>query len=236
MFVMNDSLATLLTLQEKDQALRLAKRELENIPAERAARQKQLAASLARFEQAKLRLREIEAEKKTIEVEVGTKEAQIEKYKTQQMQTRKNEEFTALKHEIATAEAAISQLEDRELALMMEMDSLAPKIQEAKVAYDEDKEKIEKNIAATEAKIPNLEKQIAEGQRDRDKFAEAVEESQREAYERLFRSKDGLAIVELDGDTCTGCMMSVPRQTMSDVHAGKQIVSCISCGRILFQY
>ena len=59
-----------------------------------------LTADAAQLEAAKQRGREIELEKKKLEVDAQTKRDSIGKFRTQQFQTRKNEEFQALTNEI----------------------------------------------------------------------------------------------------------------------------------------
>jgi len=223
----------LLILQEKDQRLAALKKELANIPAERAMHERQLAACAARCEAAKSRLREIEAAKKNLEVEAAAKRDQIEKYKVQQMQTRKNEEFAALKNQIASTEKTISEIEDRELELMEEVEKLTPQIREADTIYREEKEKIDKAFAALTAKKPVLEERVAVLQTERDAHAATVDEDQRDIYERIFRSKDGLAIVPIDAGACGGCQMTLTSQTVNSVKGGKGMIHCETCGRIL---
>ena len=108
----------LLTLQDRDQRLRSFQQELAHLPEERKAREKQIADSAAQLEQSKIRAREIEIKKRNLEIEAQAKRDSITRYKQQQLQTRKNEEYAALAHEIEAAEKAITTLEDRELDLM----------------------------------------------------------------------------------------------------------------------
>ena len=72
----------------------------------------------ANFDTLKGRTRQIEADRKKLDLDVQTKQAAIARYKSQQQLTRKNEEFSALNHEIEHAEKDISALEDSELELM----------------------------------------------------------------------------------------------------------------------
>jgi uncharacterized protein len=41
-------------------------------------------------------------------------------------------------------------------------------------------------------------------------------------------------VVALEHEVCTGCHMKVTTQTAHRVKAGKEIVSCENCGRILY--
>ena len=75
----------------------------------------------------KLRAKQIEVERKKLEVEAGAKRDNINRFKTQQFQTRKNEEFQALSNEIKRFEKDIETIEDKELELMEELERLKPR-------------------------------------------------------------------------------------------------------------
>src|SRR4051812_26783769 len=63
-------------------------------------------------------------EKKKLELDVGTRNESIARLRTQQYETRKNDEFSAMGREIERYQQEISVLEDRELELMEEADQV----------------------------------------------------------------------------------------------------------------
>jgi len=231
---MLEEIEKLLALQDKDQRIRTFRHEIEAIPAELQAKQRLIAEAAARLDSAKTRARQIEVEKKSLEVEAAAKRDLIAKYKTQQMQTRKNEEFTALAHEIQAAEKAVSLVEDREIELMEEAEALRPQITEAERTNASEKSKYEAQIAALHEKETNIAARVAELESARAGAAAGIDEELLDRYTRLFRTKSVAAVVALEHDVCTGCHMKVTTQTHVELKAGKSIVSCPQCGRILF--
>jgi hypothetical protein len=225
----------LLTLQERDQKLRTVLTEIAALPAEKAARDRELQAADARLEAARTRQKEIEVERKKLEVEVKAKQDQIARYKNQQLETRKNEEFAALRHEIEGAEKQISELEDRELVLMEEAESLKPALLAAQEAHAEEKKKVESHMASLGVRRDNLESRKKELEQERPSFTEGIEEDLLDRYQRLFKSKNGLALVTVEHEVCEGCHMKVTHQTILEVKAEKEIVGCPQCGRILYE-
>jgi predicted nucleic acid-binding Zn-ribbon protein len=231
---MIDAIERLLALQDRDQRIRTLRIELEQIPGERKLREKQLAECASRLESAKTRLKEIEVEKKNLEIEAATKRAAIERYKTQQLQTRKNEEYTALAHEIEACGKAISAIEDREIVFMEEAESLTPKIRAAEEEYTTEKARIDKALNALASKVPNIEAMIKDLEVARKEAASGVDEDIVDQYERIFKSKGGSAVVPLEHEVCTGCHMKVTSQTALEVRAEKTIVHCPNCARMLY--
>jgi predicted nucleic acid-binding Zn-ribbon protein len=230
---MLEEIEKLLALQDRDQKLRTLRLELQAVPNEVASKQKLIADSAARLEVARTRAKAIEVEKKSLQGEAASKRDQIARYKTQQLQTRKNEEYTALSHEISNVENLIAQIEDKELTLMEEADSLAPQIAAADKTYADEKARLEGQIALLREKEGNLKTRIDEVQKNRASALEGIDEELLENYERLFETKNARAVVSVEHDVCTGCHMKITAQTSLALRSDKSIVSCPQCGRLL---
>ena len=178
--------------------------------------------------------RQVEVDRKKMELDVGTRETSIARLKTQQYETRKNDEFQALGHEIERYEKEISQIEDQELELMEQADKLKAEIAEEEKRTNTAKESINRQLADLETKGATLQKRLEELNTERTDIAAKIDEDVLNRFERLFASKGDAAIVALEHEVCTGCHMKVTTQTAVQVKASKEIVSCEQCGRILY--
>ena len=234
---MVEILEKLLLLQERDQRLQTFLHEINGVPAERAALEKDLEAARQRLENDKSRAKEIEVERKRLEVEADGKRTQIAKYQTQQLETRKNEEYTALKHEIERAEKDIVAIEDRELELMQELEDLKPVIAAADAKFTSEQNRVSSLLKTAEEKVGVLQGRANELEVEREAIAVEVragDEDLLDLYEKLFRTKAGRAIVPLEGNHCSGCHMTVTPATLRDAKVGTTVVSCEQCGRIVY--
>ena len=231
---MLDVIEKLLTLQDRDQRLRSFQSELNHLPEERKAREKQIADSAARLDQGKLRAKGIEVEKRNFEVEAQAKRDLIARYRQQQLQTRKNEEYAALAHEIEAAEKIIASVEDRELDLMEELEKLTPQLATAEKLHADERSKLQNILDSLESKKTNLEARISELKSDRQRHAEGIDDEVLSLYEHLFKTKHGAALATLEHEVCMGCHMKVTAQTIVQVRAARQIIHCPQCGRILY--
>ena len=104
---MQEIIEKLLILQDRDRKLLRVSQELAHIGPEREGLRAKATSTQSQLEAAKLRVRQIETERKQRDLEIEGKKTQIEKYANQQLQTRKNEEYRALAHEIDTCKAHI---------------------------------------------------------------------------------------------------------------------------------
>jgi predicted nucleic acid-binding Zn-ribbon protein len=53
-------------------------------------------------------------------------------------------------------------------------------------------------------------------------------------YERLFKSKAGVAVVGLVDEVCQGCHMKVVKSTVVAVKRESSVANCENCGRLLY--
>ena len=115
---MLDVIEKLLILQDCDRKILRVKDELGRIEPDRREMQAKITNTQSSFEAAKHRVKQIESDRKKLELDVEAKKQQIEKYSLQQFQTKKNEEYRALAHEIETCKGIIFKLEDQQIELM----------------------------------------------------------------------------------------------------------------------
>jgi predicted nucleic acid-binding Zn-ribbon protein len=230
----HSELEQLLVLQDRQQKIRQIEAEIKRLPLERAHLESQLAASEAGVETLKLKARHVEVERKKLELDVGTRTESIARLKTQQYQTRKNDEFQALGHEIERYENEIRKLEDQELELMIEADKVKGELETAEKNARATRETISHQLADLDAKSQALETQQQQLETERKTLAAEIDADLLDQFERLFNSKGDAAIVAVEHGVCTGCHMKVTTATAAGVKAGKEIVSCENCGRILY--
>ena len=69
---------------------------------------------------------------------------------------------------------------------------------------------------------------------EREAIAAQIDDDLLDQFERLFNSKGDAAVVAVEHGVCTGCHMKVTTATAARVKAGKEIVSCENCARILY--
>ena len=231
---MHPELEQLLVLQDRQQKIKQIQTEVETLPLQKKSLEAQLAASVAGVEVLKQKARRVEMDRKKLELDVGTRTESISRLKTQQYQTRKNDEFQAIGHEIERYENEIRKIEDEELELMIEADKLKADlaVEEKKAATV--KESIARQTADLDAKSKTLESHLEELTKERAEIAGKIDEDLLGRFERLFKSKGDAVVVPLEHEVCTGCHMKVTTQTAHRAKAGKEIVSCDNCGRILY--
>lgn len=160
----------------------------------------------------------------------------IKKYEKQSDNVKNNREFEAINKEL-------------------EMQTLEVKLAERhmKDANEEIGEKaralevVKKNIANKEANLKvkksELDKIIAETEKEEKEYAVLSQKARASVDPRLLTSFDrirknfrnGLAVVPVVRDACGGCFNAIPPQRQSEIRQHKKIIVCENCGRVLVE-
>jgi hypothetical protein len=228
------ALEKLLILQARDHDILRLQAELAAVEPQRQALQANAAAARAGLEALRLRLRKLETERKELELEVEAKQQQIKRYSFQQFQTRKNEEYRALSHEIENLRGEIAKIEDRELELMEQAEATQKAVAEAARAAEQVKRETDKQLADLADREATLKEHLASLAQGRDGLAAAVGGELLPRYERLRKTKGERVLVGVAHSVCGGCHVKVPSQVLVHCQADLEVLSCPNCGRILY--
>lgn len=231
---MLDAIEKLLILQDRDRRLRRIEGELAHIEPERNDLKSKGADTQSRLDAAKLRVRQIETERKRLELDVEAKKQLIERYANQQLQTRKNEEYRALAHEIEMCKTDITKIEDQEIELMEQAEQVQKEVGRLTREAADTLKLMEEQLARLGEREQSLRQELAQLGSDREELAVAVESGVRSRYERLVKSKGENVVVGVQHGVCGGCHMKLPAQVLVTCQQEQEIVTCTNCGRILY--
>lgn len=229
-------LEKILVLQDRDTRRLGIEAQLKSVPKERALVEQKIASEKAAIDTAKLEARELESKKKLLETEIGSAEEKLAKYKNQQMQVRKNDEFQALGHEIATTQATIGGLEEQELQVMYAID-------DAKKRFAAAEATLKQNIAGHESRLrslgereTSLQAELKEAQADVAAARAPVDEAALRLFDRIAAQKQPVC-VPIRAGKCGGCHLKVSSEAES-ASRGKnpeiRLPVCDQCGRIVY--
>jgi hypothetical protein len=224
----------LLILQDRDRRISRIREQLARIEPERQLFQSRAASAQAGLDNAKLKVKQTETDRKKLELEAESKKQQIEKYALQQFQTKKNEEYRALAHEIETCKEEITRLEDKQLELMEQIEAFQKQAAGATREAEESRKVAESKLKDIAAGEQNLRAELSGLESNRDQLTAAIEERALRQYERLLRNKGDNVVVGIQHGVCGGCHMKFPVQLMVSCQAAKEMITCPNCGRILY--
>ena len=231
---LEEQLKLLVELQGLDTQIFKLEDELESIPREIKNREdgfKEKTGSLKNLED---NLKMLQVKRKEKEGELEAKEGSVKKYQTQMFQVKTNKEYTAFQEEIGRARADGSLIEEDIIKLLDQIDAENKTISKEKeflkteeASLAEDKKRLNEEADRIKTELDKLKVQRLE-------LAGKVEKTTLAKYERIVRSKGGLAVVPVANESCGGCFRMLPSQVINEVRMKTDIVFCENCARILY--
>jgi len=231
---MQQIIEKLLILQDRDRRILHIREQLARVQPERQSFQDKAAATQASLDTVKTKAKQVESSRKKLELEVDSKKQQIERYALQQFQTKKNEEYRALAHEIETCKGNIATLEDGQLELMEQADALQKQAVAASREAEAARKSAEAQLRELAAREQHLRDELAALEANRNELTTGVDARALHHYERLLRNKGDNVVVGIEHGVCGGCHTRFPVQLMVSCRAGRELVTCPNCGRILY--
>jgi uncharacterized protein len=224
----------LIQLQERDQRIRALQKDLKDIPTLQARAKMQLAGDQASVEAANLGMKEIEVKIKNIQLDVQTRQTSIKRLQDQQFETRKNDEFAALGHEIKRYQDDVTKLEDGELEQMEALEIAKTKLKDAQTKLAETQKRVNDDLKNLDERAEGVKKRLEDLAVERSTLAAPIDPDALDLYTRIFTKKGDAAIVPMENAQCGGCHMKVVVGVIQSLKQSVSLTQCESCGRILY--
>ncbi|MDR1336240.1 MAG: C4-type zinc ribbon domain-containing protein [Tannerella sp.] len=158
----------------------------------------------------------------------------VERYKAQLENVRNNREFDNLSKEIEFQGLEVEFAEKKIKEFAVAIDAKKDEIKQCKV-------QLEGRKGDLEQKKSELNEIISETRQEEDKLRDkakkledAIDPRLLTAFKRIRKgAHNGLAVVDIQRDACSGCFNKIPPQKQMDIKLRKKIIVCEYCGRIM---
>jgi predicted nucleic acid-binding Zn-ribbon protein len=221
-------------LQDLDSRIRDLQHEVASLPRHVAVIEKALESHLRRVEADRAALTANQRERKQLEGDIQVQEQKISKLKDQMLQAKTNEQYAAFKHEIEYCEKEIRKCEDGILDRMAESEPLEQNLKKAETALNQEKQQVEAEKKVARERTAVDKRQLDELKKQRVEAVAAMTPSVYGEYERIRKSRKGIAVTEALDGRCTACNMILRLQFFQDLLRCDQVMYCESCSRILY--
>ncbi|MCB1120724.1 MAG: hypothetical protein KJT03_04190 [Verrucomicrobiae bacterium] len=232
--MVNPHIKKLLILQDRDLTVRRLQDQLEAIPHGIQKFEVEIQAETQALEASKSRLQQLEIKRKDLDNQVGSAEDQINRYRNQQLQVKKNEEYQALTHEITQLQEKISGWEEEEIALMLDIDSEKEVFSKRESVYDEAVAQIRRKISQLQGQETELRVQLSKAEEALQACEGTVTGAYASVYAGLSKRTRLPVVVPLELQTCQGCHLRVSNDTLEQARRGEELTTCDNCGRIVY--
>ena len=225
----------LLIVQDRDVVLQKIEQELARIPHERSALEGHITAEEANIEAASHSLKEKEVERSELDTEIMTKEEAIARFRTQQLEVKKNDEYRALNHQIEQTQQEISDLEERGIELLIEIDESSETFHDEKSTIEARIVKERKQIALLGEREENLKASIGEAKAVLEAARSIVEEQYVSHYDRVKKlTKRPPYVAKVEAHKCESCHLRVSNEVNSSAPVAGEPHFCDQCACMVY--
>ncbi|MHC8948737.1 zinc ribbon domain-containing protein [Sphingobacterium hungaricum] len=225
------ALWTLQTIHTKIDKIRQVRGEL---PIEVADLEDEIAGLDTRIEKIRTELDDLEDSIVKRKNMIKDAQVAIKKYEAQLNEVKNNREYDAISKEIEIQGLEIQVCEKRIKEAEFE-------IKNKTEAYENTEKNLDFSKGELAVKKGELDTITAETQKEEDALLKKAASAEKNIDDRLLKVsgklrgsfRNGLAIVSIDRDSCSGCHNKIPAQLQSEIRQRKKIIICEHCGRIL---
>lgn len=190
---------------------------------------------------AQSQLKENQSHAGTVEVDLKSRDAHIEKLRTQQQNAKTNKEYQTFLIEINTQKVDKGKIEEELLKLMEAVEKGQADVKEMSAVLEAEQTKLAGMKAQINDQTAALTEEIDSLKATRQQVAAAVPAKARELFDRLADRLEGEALSALSKPdrrreeyVCTACNMDLVVDVYNKLHTRDDLVFCPSCRRILY--
>jgi hypothetical protein len=221
-------------LQILDDRVSALTKEIAALPKHIAEIEQKLGGHQRRLDHDKAALLANQKDRKRLEGEIQTHDQKISKLKSQMMDAKTNDQYRAFQKEIEFAGQETRKAEDRILELMGEAEPLDKNVKAAESALATEKTHVESEKSGARERTTADQKEIDALKAERLAIVAQMTPSVVSNYDRIRKGRAGVGITEAVAGRCGRCNIQLRPQFFQDLKKGESIMTCESCGRILY--
>jgi hypothetical protein len=231
----------LVKLFRADQDLRDAQSRLDNAARNVRIQDRRVADLGEKLKLAQTKLKEQQSQAGQLDLDLRTRDAHIEKLRTQQQTTKNNKEYQAFLVEISTAKVDRNKVEDDAMKVLEAVEKGQNEVGAMHAQHQAEQQKLQTMRQEGQDTLAKLEAEVESLRPAREAAAAAIPARSRDAFDRLAERYGGEAMSALakpdrrrEEYICTACNMSLVINVYNKLHSRDELVFCPSCGRILY--
>jgi uncharacterized protein len=232
---MSPDLDRLIKLQHLDTRIHDARQTIAAHPQRMASAEARLSEAQAAVETVRQRLKASQETRRTLEKDAAVYQSRLTKFKDQLASVKTNREYTAMQHEIATAQNDLSAAEEKVLERMMEADAIAADLKQAETALATQRRDIEMEKKELTDDLAAVQASLAKAVESRASLIKELEPRLVSLFEQVAKARRGVALCSATRDgLCSVCHVRLRPAVFQQVRHNDTIVQCDSCQRILY--
>ncbi|MGE3163728.1 MAG: zinc ribbon domain-containing protein [Planctomycetota bacterium] len=231
---MHSEVEKLLRLQAIDGRLEILRKEIASRPQIVEAQDSHVAGVLAIRTECEEAIRQKTKELDRLRLDLGTVDARLEASRAKLNMVKADAEYKALNVEIERFQAERAKLASRSEDATAERAELQQRLAKSEADLSEARQMLGEDERELQEELDEIRSEAAELIAARDEAEAPLVEEVLNQYSLLFSRYRERSVVPADGGVCTGCYITLSPQTLNQLRAAKEIITCMNCSRILY--
>jgi len=227
-------LDTLYRLQDRIRFVADRQKERDTVPEELTEVDREYREKVDTVARLKQRLVAAELERRQAEGQLTEVREKLKKYQTQLRQVQTSREYGALLNEIDGVEKLVRSTEDRVLSLEEEIETDRTDLAAREGNLPEETQQHEERLKDWRATQRAIDQDLEAARGEIKQLESQIPARDRAEFQRLIDKKGGLAIARVLNTSCSACHVKIRPAALQTLKAGREIVYCDSCKRILY--
>ena len=232
--LVHPDLERLIRLQALDTEAAEARKAQTTIPDTQRALDQKLEGARNALAAARDTLAANQTDRRAIEKDLAAINTRLSRYKDQLMEVKTNREYTAMQHEIETAQGEVKKLEDTMLERMLDADEQAAGVKAAEDALKAAEQQIAREHAELDVQLKTAAATLERTLAARAALVAELPAAILSTYETVARSRKGIAVATAKDERCGQCQVRLRPAIFQLIRHNETIVQCDSCQRILY--
>ena len=231
---MREMIGKLVALQGIDDGARGFKQERQDLQAKIERLKELLALMEAGLEEKKAKLAEATRWYNDKNLELKADQEKVDRAKQKLQTVTKNKEYMAMQKEIESLRKVNLGREEEILKLLEATEQFKASIAEEQQKIKELNGEVKAEEASNAERIAELNSEIGEIDARKATVTKDIKAALLSRYRRIFKARNGLAVIPVRNGACTGCNFAVPPQQHVRVQKGNTLETCRNCSRIIY--
>jgi uncharacterized protein len=231
----------LVKLFRADQALREAQERLDAATKNVRVQERRANDHAEKLKTAQTALKELQSKSGGLDLDMKSRDAQIEKLRSQQQNAKNNKEYQTFLIEINTQKVDRAKIEEEAMVVLEKLEVDQKAVTELSALVDAERAKLAEMKAQMGDTVAKLQAEIDSLKAPREAAEKSLSPKAREVFNRLAEHHDGEAMSPVmkpdrrkEEYVCSACMIDLVTDVYNKLHTRDEIVFCPSCRRILY--
>ena len=231
---MQNELQMLLKLQVIDYDLGELERSKAYLPDMMESLRREAGDAADKLQGCQHNLEQARVRQRGLELEIKTKENDLQKYQKQMMAIKTNKEYDALVAEIDSIKSAISTMETE----LLQTIELAGNLEKEIVGLKERESQVRENngsqLKILQEKVDSIGEKVSAKEALRNEVINSIPKPALAVYERIRKGKGGQVVVVVRKRACGACFKALTPKKIQEVKRGDRVNTCDACGCLMY--